>query len=271
MGADLHIHTTISDGSETPEEIVNHALSLGLNAIAITDHDIVDGVLPARREAAGKNIEVLAGVEISCDFKDQEVHILGYFAEPNHPELVAVLDEMRRFRLKRAHLMVNKLQSLGFDIDWQLVEEIAGEGSVGRPHIADALVQLEVVADRESAFRNYIGRGCPAYVPRKKITPVDAIKLINRAKGVAVIAHPGALGHYSILNELTDEGLAGIEVWHPHHSLLQSDYYYKQAKRMKLIPTGGSDYHGSKHQTCNRLGAFTAPKESVALIKNALN
>lgn len=270
MAADLHIHTTISDGTETPRQIVHHALALGLKTIAITDHDIIDGYFFAQDEAADKNIEVLAGVEISCFADEQEIHILGYFAEPQHPELTHVLAEMRRFRVTRGQLIVDKLKQMGIELDWQTIIEIAGEGSVGRPHIADALVQKGLVSNREEAFKKYLDRGCPAFVPRKKVTPIEAIKLISRAKGVAVFVHPGAAGSVELLRELAEQGLKGVEVWHPHHSLLQSEYYLKLTKEMGLIPTGGSDYHGAKHKTCNRLGAFTAPMESVTLIKNAL-
>ncbi|WP_031514507.1 PHP domain-containing protein [Desulfofalx alkaliphila] len=270
MAADLHIHTTISDGSDTPEQVVNRALELGLQYIAITDHDIVDGVNLARIEARGKGIEVLAGVEISCFYGENEIHVLGYFKQPNHPELLAVLDEMRDYRLIRAQKIIDKLSGLGLNIKWERVQELAGEGSLGRPHIADALVEKGFIPNRETAFKKYIGRGCSAYVPRKKISPVDAIKLISRAGGVPVLAHPGTGECGYILPELIEHGLKGLEVWHPHHSPIQRQYYLKQCQEKGLIPTGGSDYHGAKHHSCNCLGSVTAPMESVRRIKELL-
>ncbi|MBM7854482.1 putative metal-dependent phosphoesterase TrpH [Desulfohalotomaculum tongense] len=270
MPADLHIHTTVSDGTDTPAQVVERALSLALQAIAITDHDTIDGVAAARQAAEGKSIDVLAGVEISCYYNNSEVHILGYFKEPNHPQLVSALQEMRDYRLIRAQKMVDKLNAMGCDIKWSRVQEIAGEGTVGRPHIADALVERNIVPNREAAFKEYIGRGCPAYVPRKKIAPTEAIKLISQSGGIPVLAHPGTVTSIDMLPWLINCGLKGIEVWHPHHSPLQCQYYLKQAEKWNLIPTGGSDYHGKKHDLCNRLGAVTAPMESFKRIRDLL-
>lgn len=270
MAADLHIHTTISDGTDAPEQVVNRAISLGLEAIAITDHDNVDGVVPARLEAWGKKIEVIAGVEISCYHNNTEFHILGYFDKPDHPELLELLSEMRQFRVLRANRIIDKLNSLGLSINYDRVKEIAGDGTVGRPHIADALVEKGYIQNREGAFKKYIGKDCPGYVPRKKIKPVEAIELINRTNGVPVLAHPGISGCADLLKEFVASGLKGIEVWHPHHSSLQTQYYLEQARIFRLIPTGGSDYHGERHDSCNSLGAITAPMESVNRIKDLL-
>ncbi|MEG6615676.1 PHP domain-containing protein [Peptococcaceae bacterium 1198_IL3148] len=268
MAADLHIHTTISDGTDTPEQIVKQALALGLDAIAITDHDIMDGAIIASRVATGKNITVLSGVEISCYYNTDEVHILGYFDQVVSSELTKTLAEMRNFRWQRAKLIVEKLKHVGINIKWQRIREIAGDGSVGRPHIADALVEKKIVPNRETAFKKYIGTGCPAYVPRKKISPIEAIDLITQSKGVAVLAHPGTINSqfFSQIGQWIKHGLHGIEVWHPHHSVMQSQYFLNQAKALDLIPTGGSDYHGLKHASCNSLGAVTAPMESVERI-----
>ncbi|MTI79445.1 MAG: PHP domain-containing protein [Firmicutes bacterium] len=271
MSADLHVHTTISDGSDTPVEVVNRAVSLGLYAIAITDHDITEGVYEAKQEAVKFKLEVIPGVEISCYYKNTEIHILGYFREPNHPELKSVLKEMRDYRVVRAYRMVDKLRGMGCDIEWSRVKQIAGKGTVGRPHIADALVEKNIVPNRETAFKSFIGQQCPAYVNRKKVTPVEAIELLSRTGGVPVLAHPGTVSNIQILPLLINNGLKGIEVWHPHHSPLQSQYYLKQTEKYNLIPTGGSDYHGMKHDSCNCLGAVTAPLESVNRIKNLFN
>jgi hypothetical protein len=272
MAADLHIHTTISDGTDTPEQIVNKALSVGLEAIAITDHDIMDGAVIAKEAAHDNKIIVLSGVEISCYYNEVEVHILGYFNNIENPQLLETLEEMRNFRWQRAKGIVEKLNNIGINIDWQRVQEIAGEGSVGRPHIADTLVEKKVVPNRESAFKKYIGIGCPAYIPRKKITPIEAINLIYQANGVAVLAHPGTVNNEVFLDigQWIEHGLRGIEVWHPHHSPMQSQYFLNQANKLSLIPTGGSDYHGDKHSSCNCLGAVTAPIESVRRIQEQL-
>ncbi|MBO8137461.1 MAG: PHP domain-containing protein [Desulfotomaculum sp.] len=270
MPADLHIHTAVSDGSDTPAEVVFQSLKLGLDAIAITDHDTIEGVAAAREAAKEKNIEVLPGVEISCHYKNIEIHVLGYFKKTDHPELISTLKEMKNFRLIRAQKIVNNLNMLGHDISWERVQELAGMGTVGRPHIADAMVEKNIVPNRETAFKEYIGQGCPAYVPRKKLTPIEAIKLIIRSGGVAVLAHPGLIPSDDILPELVYHGLRGIEVWHPHHSQLQTRYYLQEAERWRLIPTGGSDYHGAKHALCNRLGAVTVSLDSVNRIKELL-
>lgn len=271
MSADLHIHTTISDGSDTPEQVVEQALNVGLTTIAITDHDIIEGGLRARQAAVGKNIDVLLGVEISCYLGEAEVHVLGYFNQVNNSVLDTTLKNMREFRLKRAQMIINKLKKMGIGITWQRVKELAGEGTVGRPHIADALVEQGYIANRESAFKKYIGYGGPAYVPRKKISPDEAIKLICAARGVAVLAHPGTINIPYSLQSFVSSGLKGIEVWHPHHTLLQTQHYLNLAHQWDLIPTGGSDYHGSRHASCNRLGAAVTPMESIKKIKKLLD
>ncbi|MCD5406067.1 MAG: PHP domain-containing protein [Desulfotomaculum sp.] len=268
MSADLHIHTNFSDGTDTPVEIITKALLLGLKTIAITDHDIMDGLVGAWQAAQGKKIEVLAGVEMSCYYDRREIHILGYFAEMNNAELIATLDEMCKFRISRAKLIIDKLRTMGLDIEWSKVQRISGSGSVGRPHIADALVEKGIVSSREAAFKKYIGVGCPAYIPYEKMCPAKAIKLISRAKGVAVLAHPAISKCADILPELIEYNLKGIEVWHPGHTWLQQEYYFRQTQKWHLIPTGGSDYHGEKHKFCNRLGAATAPSSSVNRIKD---
>jgi len=270
VSADLHIHTTISDGSDTPQQVVEQALNIGLTAIAVTDHDILEGALIAKRVAVGKKIEVYTGVEISCYLGEAEVHVLGYFDSVNSSALNNTLAEMREYRLERAQMMISKLERIGVNISWEKVLKLAGEGTVGRPHIADALVEQGYITNRESAFKKYIGYGCPAYVPRKKITPMEAIELICAAKGVAVLAHPGTIRIPYSIRTFVSCGLKGIEVWHPHHNPLQTQHYLKLANRWNLIPTGGSDYHGSRHASCNRLGAVTAPMESVQRIREVL-
>lgn len=270
MPADLHIHTTVSDGTDTPVDILNKALNLGLKAIAITDHDIMEGAVVAQQQAKGKNIEVLAGVEISCYYQEREVHVLGYFNNIKDSELSDTLAEMREFRLVRAWEMVNRLKRMGIDIRWKRVRQLAGEGSIGRPHVADALVEQGYIPNRESAFKKYIGYGCPAYVPRKKMSPVEAIELIGDANGIAVLAHPGIINKKMPFKDLMKHGLKGIEVWHPHHSSLQTQYFLNLTQKLGLIPTGGSDYHGTKHASCNSLGLVTAPMETVVCIKEIL-
>ncbi|MEW6697846.1 MAG: PHP domain-containing protein [Bacillota bacterium] len=269
MYADLHIHTTASDGTDHPRVVVKKALGLGLRAIAISDHDTLSGVIEAQQAAQGYNLEVLSGVEVNTYFQSNEIHVLGYLIDPKNDEFVTKLKEFQGERLDRTKKMVEKLKGLDIKIDLDRVLELSEGGSVGRPHLARAMLEKGYVATLQEAFATYIGAGKAAFVPREKLTPVEAVQLILRADGVPVLAHPGLVRLDPFLPELIQAGLKGIEVWHRNHTSLMVDHYYRLAQKYNLIPTGGSDYHGAGHDTCNTLGAAVAPYESVQLIKSA--
>lgn len=263
----MHIHTTASDGSDTPREVVHRALKKGLGAIAICDHDTLEGVSEAMAAAAGFQLDVLSGVEVNTYYQGMEIHVLGYLIDPHHEEFTITLRELQDERLIRAEKMVNKLKELGMGIKMSRVLELSGDGTLGRPHIARALLEKRYVSSLQEAFAQYIGAGKPAFVPREKLTPAEAIQLIIKSKGVPVLAHPGLSKVDSLLPDLIKIGLKGLEVWHRNHTPLMVEHYYKLTKTYGLIATGGSDYHGAQHDTCNEIGAAVAPYESVRLLK----
>ena len=254
MYADLHLHSTASDGVLKPAELVGKAKKLGFSAIALTDHDTVSGI--AEAEAAGEalGIEVIAGIELSAiDNRVQgevEVHILGYFIDPEHKKLLKVLKLINKSRTDRAVIMVKKLNEIGISIALDRVLTLAEGESLGRPHIARTMVEAGYISDVKEAFsKDYIGRGGRAYVERYKISPHDAIKLIIEAGGVPVLAHPGYLSDRTALTEYNiipyiESGLKGIEVFYSQHTLQQVSYYREIALKYGLLVTGGSDYHG---------------------------
>ncbi len=243
MAVDLHIHSTISDGTRTPEEIVATATQRGLYAISITDHDDVAGVARAQRAAADELL-VLPGVEVSTDLHDAEVHILGYLIDCQNEPLLAKLAQVRARRVWRAREMVKRLNSLGVSLDYAQVAQIAGEGSVGRPHVARALFDQGVVGSQAEAFRRFLHKGGPAYAPRYKLSPAEAIALIRQASGVAVVAHPGLCRDDEAVEEVLQLGISGLEAYHTSHTDLQTEKYLRMADEYGLLVTGGSDSHG---------------------------
>ena len=265
MKADLHLHTIASDGRLEPEALVRLAVERGLDVIAITDHDTINGVVPAL--AAAKNlplITVIPGVEINTDVPHGEVHVLGYFIDYSDQKLAISLHNLRDSREGRAQKMIAKLGDLGMKIDWQRVQELAHGGSIGRPHIAKALLDKGYVSSEKQAFDRYIGRNGPAYVEREKLLPVEAVRLIIEAKGLPVLAHPANIDNLDkLLTELKAAGLVGIEVYYGEYSPDIVDAMLKVARRYDLIPTGGTDYHAFGHSTEIIIGQALSPPESV--------
>jgi predicted metal-dependent phosphoesterase TrpH len=262
---DLHIHTSASDGKFTPAEVVRKAWEQGMLYIAICDHDSIEGVIPARETSWNlPGITVLGGVEINTDIPEGELHILGYLFDHNNSELKATLISLRDSRIERAKKMLEKLRTLNIVINYHRVREIAGKGSVGRPHIAQAMLEKGYISTLREAFIKYIGRNGPAYVERDKITPADAVRLIAAAKGIPVLAHPlTSENPESFLPGLISAGLAGIEVYYGSYSPEQVNTLLSLANKYLLIPTGGSDFHGLDAMNEPPLGTVEVPFESV--------
>lgn len=266
MACDLHIHTTASDGTDTPEEVVARAAALGLEAIAVTDHDTVAGIEKAVEAAAGRLV-VVPGVELSAEEDECEVHLLGYYVNYSHPALLKTLSDLVEKREGRVAKIVARLQGLGIGVSLKRVKKIASGGVPGRPHVARALIELGVVASIDEAFGRLIGRGCPAYVPRARLGAVEAVRLIREAGGVAVLAHPGVNRSEMVLEQLLSAGLQGIEVEYPEHNTAQRAYFRELAGRYGLIVTGGSDYHGPDHRF--PLGAAVVSFDTVRELQAA--
>lgn len=263
MSVDLHVHTTASDGSDSPREVVYKAKKLGLKAIAITDHDTFGGIDEALRAAGDIGMDVLSGIELSTEYEDKEVHILGYLMNIKDESLVSHLEFFRESRVERIKKIVHKLQELNFPLSMKEVLAQAGDGTIGRPHVARVLVQKGVVNSIGEAFDEYIGQGGAAFVPRTKYTPFKAVDLIRRAGGVAVLAHPGLANLDDYIPGLIEKGLQGIEVYHPQHDQADVEHYLNVAKRWDLLVTGGSDYHGRDARGHETLGTATVPYHVV--------
>ncbi len=262
---DLHLHSTASDGQFSPAEVVRKSAELGLTVIALTDHDTVDGVAPALEAArVFPGLRVIPGVEMSTDVPTGEVHILGYFIDYTHPELQATLSRMRQSRQQRAQGMIDKLGHLGLPVDWVRVKEIAGSGSIGRPHIAQAMLEKGYITSVKEAFTKYIGWGGPAYVEREKISPAEAVALILRADGLPVLAHPLTIDDpEAMVIELKASGLVGIEAYYKDYTAEEIKRLTNLANRYNLIMTGGSDYHGLDATNEIIIGGVDVPLETV--------
>ena len=262
---DLHLHSTASDGRFSPADIVRKAAERGLTFIALADHDTVAGIVPALTAAkAFPRLKVIPCVEISTDVPDGEVHVLGYFIDYTDPELAARLERMRRSRQGRAQGMISKLKDLGIHIEWQRVQEIAGSGAIGRPHLALAMLEKGYITSIKEAFTRYIGRGGPAYVEREKMTAVEAVALIVRADGLPVLAHPFTVSDpESLVIELKAVGLVGIEAYYNDYAADVIDQLVDLADRHNLITTGGSDYHGLDDSAETIIGGAETPVASA--------
>jgi predicted metal-dependent phosphoesterase TrpH len=262
---DLHIHSNASDGKLSPEAVVAKAAELGLKVISLTDHDSVDGIPPALKAAAAfPQLTFIPGVEVSTDLADGEAHILGYFIDHTSRELGAALERFRNSRQGRARGMVAKLKDLGVDIDWRRVQAIAGDGAIGRPHIAQAMLEKGYVARFEEAFDKYIGHGGPAYVEREKMTPEEAVVLVRRARGLPVLAHPFTVKDpEAMVVELKKAGLVGIEAYYKDNTAEETGATLDLAEKYGLIATGGTDYHGIGDSREVMLGGVEVPLEAA--------
>ncbi|HUL21431.1 MAG TPA: PHP domain-containing protein [Thermodesulfobacteriota bacterium] len=247
---DLHLHTTASDGVLSPAEIVRYAKSKGLQAIAITDHDTIEGCEEGLSEGEKIGFEVIPGIEISAEYSPGSMHILGFFLDIHHPLLNERLEYLQKARAERNPKMVAKLNQLGINITYEEVLRASGGGQVGRPHFANVLMEKRVVKSFQEAFDRFLKKGASAYVDKFRFASKEALHFIHEARGVAVLAHPNTLGVSrsseleKVIVQLVDEGLQGIEVYYPEHSSAEVAQYKSLADRFNLLSTGGTDYHG---------------------------
>ncbi|MFC1860745.1 PHP domain-containing protein [Chloroflexota bacterium] len=262
---DLHIHTNASDGRFSPAEIVQQASNNGLTVIAICDHDTINGIAPALEAAeAYPGLRVIPGVEISTDVASGEVHILGYFIDYTDHELGTALERLRHSRINRAQGMLVKLKHLGINIEWQRVQEIAGNSTIGRPHIAQAMLEKGYISILRDAFTRFISRDGPAYVEREKMTPAESVQLIVRSKGLPVLAHPFTFDNpEELVMELKLSGLIGIEAYYNGFTYEETNRIIKLADKYNIIATGGSDYHGLDMSNETMMGAVEVPVKSA--------
>ncbi len=257
--ADLHTHTHCSDGKLSPAALVAKARAFGLSALAVTDHDCIDGLAEAMAEGVACGLEVLTGVELSVTVEAVEIHLLGYGFDPHHPGLCAYLAQFRQRRMERGAAMVDRLQALGVPLPFEAVTAQSGEGVLGRPHVARALVAHGLVSTYEDAFVRYLQDGGPAFVPKPLFPAREALDLLHEAGGLGVLAHPGHWTSDRVVMQLIREGLDGIETIHPAHDDMLTRYYQRLAREFLLLETGGSDYHGFQAVEEERLGAFSIP------------
>lgn len=265
---DLHVHTTFSDGDMTPEEMVYAARDMGLAGVGIADHDEIGGVAVAIEAAGSDGFEVVPAVELSTSDGKTDVHVLGYMIDLKNENLLGHLRVFKETRLKRGLEMVERLRGMGISVDPNLVIEIANGGSVGRPHVAEALLRAGFVETYEEAFRKYIGFDSPAYVPKYHLRPDLAFKLIAEAGGVGAIAHPGTLKRDGLITDFVSCGMRALEVYHPKHGEKNTARYRRLAEKMGLVATGGSDSHGKRDGRL-LLGSCTVPRSTIEELRKA--
>jgi predicted metal-dependent phosphoesterase TrpH len=263
---DLHAHSTASDGEMAPAELVRFALERGLTTIALTDHDTCAGIDAALQAAQNTQLTVIPGVELSCDVSQTEVHVLGYFIDWHDEYFESMLVKFRDGRFGRAEKMVKKLNALGMNISFERVKQIAGDASIGRPHVAQVLLEGGHIENMTEAFDKYIGRNGPAYVERFRLNPEDAVSLILRAGGVPVLAHPREVTEWVF--PLVKSGLVGLEVNYGMYDDLTKQELHRLARQYGLIATGGSDFHGlNKMGHMSVLGDVYVPPDVVGKLK----
>lgn len=266
MFADLHLHTRYSDGTYTPEELAAQAKRLGFTAIALTDHDTVEGCAATARLCEAEGIEFLPGTELTAEQNGHEIHMLGYLMDLQHPKLLAEIGRFQAVRQNRIHEMVSHLNRLGVPLRAESVFALANCQSPGRPHVARALVQARLVGNLDEAFERFLKKGRPAWVPKFKMSAADAIGLLHEAGGVAVMAHPGLNRTDDVIPALVAAGMDGIECFHTKHSTATSEHYLEIADQYKLLVTGGSDCHGMS-KGAPVMGTVKLPYEHVEKLK----
>ena len=268
---DLHTHSNRSDGTFEPAEVVRLAAERALDVVALTDHDTTDGLAEALATGSVVGVEVVPGVEFSAEFDGNSVHVLCYWMDPQDAALQLELRRLREERFRRCELMVGRLQDLGLPVAFQRVRAIAGDATIVRPHIAQAMVEAGVVATEKEAFERYIGDGGPAHVAKHALDPVNAVALIDGAGGVCALSHPGMWGDQSsvpleLIERMAAAGMRGLEVDHPDHPPEMRERYRTLAGELGLIATGGSDCHGTRYDPV-RLGTSLCDPEAFAALR----
>lgn len=272
---DLHVHSTFSDGTNTPEELAELAATAGITALALTDHDGMMGIDRFLEACRSRGVRGIPGVEISVDFEGGAMHLLGYFLDHKDARLETALARIRRGREERNQVILERLNKIGFAVSWDEVARLAEEDVVGRPHFAKVLVEKGYVKSKEYAFDHYLGKGKPAYADRFRLSIEESIELIRKAGGVAVLAHPftldlGRRRMRALLAGLAAQGLQGIEAYYAEHSHDQQRFCLSQARELGLAVSGGSDYHGAMNLHCRLgvgFGSLEVPDELVELLE----
>lgn len=269
MFADLHLHTNFSDGTYTPEELTGHALRHGLRVVALTDHDTLEGCARMAAECGRLGLEFITASELTADWAGNELHLLGYFLDPQNPRLLSELSRFQIVRQNRIREMCARLNQLGIPLAAESVFAIANCKAPGRPHVGRALVQAGHCATLDEAFDRFLKKHRPAWVPKAKMSALEAIALIHQAGGLAVMAHPGLNRTDEIIPDLVAAGLDGIECFHTRHSTAASQHYVLLAEHHDLLITGGSDCHGM-NKGKPLIGSIKLPYEYVRRMKAKL-
>jgi hypothetical protein len=267
--ADLHLHTFFSDGTFSPEELAGHGARLGFAAMALTDHDSVEGCARMAAACSAAGMEFIPGTELTAELGNTELHLLGYFLDTHSEKLLAEISKFQIVRQNRIHEMVAAINKLGVPLKAEDVFALANCRSPGRPHVARALVKAGLVANLDEAFERFLKKGRPAWVPKAKMSALEGMELIHQAGGLAVMAHPGLNHNDDIIPDLVKAGLDGIECFHTKHSTAMSERYLEIADKYHLLVTGGSDCHGfSKNKPL--IGTVKLPYEHVEKMKVAV-
>lgn len=264
--ADLHLHTIFSDGTYTPDELINQVSNIGINAVAVADHDTVDGIVPTIEAAKKKDIEVIPAIELTSEYDGLEIHILGYFIDYKREKFIKELDFLKKNRKERIYKMLLKLKEMNVTIEADDIFKFAGCGTVGRLHLARVLLKKGYVNSIYGAFKKYIGENAPAYVCGFHLSPYEAIKLIRDSAGIAVLAHPHTMKRDDLIPLFIDYGMRGLEVYYPEHTKSMTDYYKGLADKYNLLITGGSDCHGNAKPEV-QLGSIKIPYQLVEKLK----
>ncbi|MFC2091574.1 PHP domain-containing protein [Elusimicrobiota bacterium] len=267
--ADLHVHTTYSDGTYTPEEIIKISRDRGISVVAITDHDITDGIICALKYGSKVGVEVIPGIELSCEYNDTEIHMLGYYINWENSWFQGKLKIFQKARERRAYHILNKLRDIGIEIDEQMLFSQASVGSISRIHFARCLIEIGAAENLYGAFQKYLIEGRPAYVKKLRITPEEALNMIHRVGGVSILAHPvfGG-GHKNFISKLKRLGLSGIEIYHPSHTQKHVQKFLSITEDLDLIATGGTDSHGGNEDE-NPIGSLKVDYGCVDSLKEA--
>lgn len=273
---DLHTHSTASDGSLSPRDLVAYAKKKGAAALSLTDHDTIEGLAEAASAGIEYGLEVIPGLEISAQYAGGTMHILGYYLDPSDPDLNQELRRLQEARRERNPKIIEKLKALGIPVSFDQLETLA-QGQIGRPHIARLLLQIGAVSSLDEAFQKYLAQGARAYVDKFRFSPRKALDLIHKAGGIPVLAHPFTLNCtslrdlYELVKDLKEVGLSGIEVLYPGHSSEQTRDYFSLVKELNLLYTGGSDFHGNNRENVDLLtgrGDLQIPYEIVEQLKS---